>query len=100
MRKKSYPDVHHIRLQPDAVGSAWHMRKESGSATAQDRIDRLKAIRRRLGWSEEVCAYHLGVTYSTLNRWERGESLPRSRLVLTAIDRFIAKYQKEQPERG
>ena len=66
----------------------------------QKRIDRLKAVRRRLGWSEEVCAYHLGVTYSTLNRWERGESLPKSRVVLNAIDRFIAKYQKAQPERG
>ena len=85
---------------PDAVGFASQMPKGSGPTTAQERIDRLKTIRRRLGWSEEVCAYRLGVTYSTLNRWERGESLPRSRLVLTAIDHFIAKYQKEQPERG
>lgn len=76
------------------------MPRGSGPTAVQERIDRLKAIRRRFGWSEEVCAYHLGVTYSTLNRWERGESLPRSRLVLTAIDHFIAKYQKEQPERG
>jgi DNA-binding transcriptional regulator YiaG len=76
------------------------MPKGAELAAVQDRIDRLKAVRKRLGWSEEVCAYHLGVTYSTLNRWERGESLPRSRLVLTAIDHFIAKYQKGQPERG
>ena len=76
------------------------MPKGSGSVSVQKRINQLKAIRRRLGWSEEVCAYHLGVTYSTLNRWERGESLPRSRLVLTAIDHFIAKCQKGQPERG
>ena len=68
--------------------------------TVQERLERLKVVRQALGWSEEVCAYHLGVTYSTLNRWERGESLPRSRLVLTAIDHFIAKYQKAQPERG
>ena len=80
---------------PDAVGFASQMPKGLGLAAAQDRIDRLKAIRRRLGWSEEVCAYRLGVTYSTLNRWERGETLPRSRLVLTAIDHFITKYQKE-----
>jgi DNA-binding transcriptional regulator YiaG len=56
----------------------------------QEKIKQLKAIRKQLGWSEEVCAYHLGVTYSTLNRWERGESLPRSRLVLKAIEQFIA----------
>lgn len=30
---------------------------------------------------------------------KQGESLPRSRLVLTAIDHFIATYQKAQPER-
>ena len=76
------------------------MPRGSGPAAVQERIDRLKAVRRRLGWSEEVCAYHLGVTYSTLNRWERGESLPKSRVVLNAIDRFLAKYQKAQPERG
>lgn len=76
------------------------MPKGSELAAVQERVDRLKAIRRRLGWSEEVCAYHLGVTYSTLNRWERGESLPRSRVVLMAIDHFIAKYQKAQSERG
>ncbi len=76
------------------------MPKGSEPATVQERIDQLKTIRRRLGWSEEVCAYHLGVTYSTLNRWERGASLPRSRLVLIAIHHFIAKYQKAQPEGG
>ena len=76
------------------------MPKGSESTAIQERIDRLKAVRRRLGWSEEVCAYRLGVTYSTLNRWERGASLPKSRVVLNAIDRFLVKYQKEQPERG
>ena len=60
----------------------------------KERIERLKAIRKQLRWSEEVCAYHLGVAYSTLNRWERGESMPKSRVVLGAIDRFIARYGK------
>lgn len=67
---------------------------------ARDKIKRLKTIRKQLGWSEEVCAYHLGVTYSTLNRWERGASLPRSRLVLKAVDRFIARHRKGELERG
>ena len=60
----------------------------------KQRIEHLMAIRKQLGWSEEVCAYHLGITYSTLNRWERGESTPKSRVVLGAIDRFIARYGK------
>jgi len=40
------------------------------------------------------------VTYSTLNRWERGESFPKSRVVLKAIDHFLAKYGKDRIERG
>ena len=67
---------------------------DTTSLYTKERIERLKAIRKRLGWSEEVCAYHLGVAYSTLNRWERGESIPKSRAVLVAIDRFIARYGK------
>ena len=62
------------------------------TSSVQGKIGHLKTIRKRLGWSEEVCAYHVGVTYSTLNRWERGESSPKSRLMLKAIDQFIAKY--------
>jgi len=66
----------------------------------QGKIERLKAIRQTLGWSEEVCAYRLGVTYSTLNRWERGASVPKSRVVVKAIDRFLAKYGTDRFERG
>lgn len=73
---------------------------DGAERAAKEKIGRLKAIRKALGWSEEVCAYQLGVTYSTLNRWERGESLPRSRLVLEAIDRFISTYSKGRVERG
>jgi len=79
----------------DAVGFGMQM----DTAAVREKIERLKAIRQALGWSEEVCAYHLGVTYSTLNRWERGESLPRSRVVLKAIDQFLVKYGKKQSER-
>ena len=60
----------------------------------QAKLAHLRVIRERLGWSEETCAHHLGVTYSTLNRWERGEALPRSQVVLSAIDLFIATYGK------
>ena len=67
---------------------------DTSSVDVKGRIEQLRAIRRHLGWSEEFCAYQLGVTYSTLNRWERGASLPRSRAVLGAVDRFIAKYSK------
>lgn len=68
-------------------------------AGIKDKIDRLRALRKQLGWSEELCAHELGVTYSTLNRWERGESLPKSRLVLQAIEQFIVKYGSAKSER-
>lgn len=82
-----------------AIECGMHM-DTAGTSTVQAKIEHLQAIRKRLGWSEEVCAYHVGVTYSTLNRWKRGESSPRSRLVLEAIDRFIAKYGHEGFDKG
>ena len=71
------------------------MGRESGSSI-QGKIERLKAIRQRLGWSEETCAHYLGVTYSTLNRWERRASYPRSQVVVNAINHFLAKYGKQE----
>ena len=65
---------------------------DRAEAVVKEKIEHLRAIRKQLGWSEETCAHELGVTYSTLNRWERGESLPKSRVVLKAIDQFIAKH--------
>lgn len=75
------------------------MRKR-GDVDVRDKIARLSAIRKRLGWSEEVCAYHPGVTSSTLNRWERGESFPKSRVVFKAIEQFITRHGKGQFEGG
>lgn len=65
----------------------------------RQQIDQLKALRRRLGWSEETCAHHLGVTYATLNRWERGECFPKSQLVLHAIEQFLEHYGTGQSRR-
>ena len=70
----------------------------SGAGEIPHKIEQLRSVRQALGWSEETCAHHLGVTYSTVNRWERGESLPKSRVVLNAIDHFIARYGKHQLE--
>ena len=64
------------------------------SESVSQKIQRLKAVRQTVGWSEEVCAHRLGVTYCTLNRWERGESLPKSRVVVDAIDRLLAEYEQ------
>jgi transcriptional regulator with XRE-family HTH domain len=36
----------------------------------------LKAMRQRRGWTLEQVAFHVGVTVSTVSRWERSESWP------------------------
>ena len=36
----------------------------------------LKAMRRRRGWTLEQVAFHVGVTVSTVSRWERSERWP------------------------
>ncbi len=73
--------------------------QDSPVASLQEKIQQLKKVRQKLGWSEEKCAHFLGVTYGTLNRWERGESLPRSEVILRAIDQFIAD-NSERPDLG
>ncbi len=62
------------------------------TALTKRKLEQLAAIRKHLGWSEERCAHELGVTYATLSRWERGEALPRSQVVLNAIGAFIAVH--------
>ncbi|MFQ5353306.1 MAG: helix-turn-helix domain-containing protein [Thermodesulfobacteriota bacterium] len=38
--------------------------------------ERIKKIRLSLGWSQERLARELGVSFSTVNRWERGRTSP------------------------
>lgn len=36
----------------------------------------IRSLRTRLGWSQEKLARELGVSYSTISRWERGQGEP------------------------
>lgn len=38
--------------------------------------EEIKQIRKRLRWSQEQLARELGLSFSTISRWERGESHP------------------------
>lgn len=71
-----------------------------GDEAIRAKLQQLSAVRKALGWSEETCAHHLGITYSTLNRWERGETLPRSQAILHAIDQFIAQHTPSLHQEG
>jgi Fic family protein/DNA-binding XRE family transcriptional regulator len=49
--------------------------------------DRLKAIIKASGWSQEQLALHLSVTFATINSWINGKSNPRAK-ALAKIERL------------
>lgn len=46
--------------------------------------DKVKELRKKLGISQEKLAARLGVSFSTVNRWEKGHAKPS----YLALDRF------------
>jgi len=47
-------------------------------------------IRQQLGLSQEDLARQLGVSYATVNRWEKGHNIP-SRLARAQLNAFCEK---------
>jgi putative transcriptional regulator len=54
----------------------------------------IKEVRKQLGFSQEDLAHKLGVSFSTINRWENKKSSP-SRLAKAQFDRLV-NDMKEQ----
>lgn len=52
--------------------------------------DDIKRLRKTLGWSQERFARELGVSFCTVNRWERGRTSP-SPMALQALRYFHEK---------
>lgn len=52
--------------------------------------EQLKALRRQHGWSQEDLTRELGVSFSTVNRWENGKAKP-SRLAQKGIQALTIK---------
>lgn len=50
----------------------------------------IRTLRERLGLSQEKLAASLGVSFQTVNRWERGHAKP-SQLALNAIEQKLAE---------
>ena len=57
---------------------------------SQDTPGLIRALRQRLGLSQEKLAATLGVSFQTVNRWERGHAKP-SQLALSAIEQQLEK---------
>ena len=53
----------------------------------------VKEVRRQLSLSQEGLARELGVSYTTINRWEKGLSKP-SKLAKIQFDSFFDKMMK------
>ena len=56
--------------------------------------DDIKRLRTNLSWTQERLARELGVSFSTVNRWERGKSRP-SPLALGTLTKLGAAHRNE-----
>ena len=61
-------------------------------ASGKDRADTIKRLRIKLGLTQEQFAAKVGVTFSTVNRWEAGRSRP-SPLAWREIERLSEQVQ-------
>jgi putative transcriptional regulator len=62
----------------------------------KQKID-IRAIRLRLGFTQEDLARKLGLSLSTVSKWEQGVTAP-SRLAREKIDRFLKRELKKTAE--
>jgi len=62
-------------------------------ASGKDRADTIKRLRIKLGLTQEQFAAKVGVTFSSVNRWEAGRSRP-SPLAWREIERLSEQVQK------
>lgn len=58
--------------------------------------DRIKKVRGRLGLTQERLAEALGVSFATVNRWEKGRSKP-SQLAWTRISQMLGEQPGSEP---
>ena len=58
-------------------------------------IAALKKLREEKGWSQEDLAHELGVSFSTINRWENGKTKP-SKMAQAHINRLLFQVQKRR----
>lgn len=60
---------------------------------------RIKSMRKRLGLSQEELAQRLGVSFTSVNRWENGQTKP-SKLAKRQIDLLCKESEKLQDALG
>ena len=60
--------------------------------------EKVRALRQRMGWSQEDLAREIGVSLSTIQRWETKGSKP-IRLARLKLEELWQEIEEEQPER-
>jgi transcriptional regulator with XRE-family HTH domain len=55
--------------------------------------DEIRALRVRLGLTQEQMAQRMGVSFATINRWENGKMTPRG-LYARALDDLAHQHPK------
>ena len=63
--------------------------------TRQDVSDMVRELRTALGLTQEQFAARIGVTFSTVNRWENGRGIP-SPLAMKQIEQLRATADKDR----
>jgi DNA-binding transcriptional regulator YiaG len=64
---------------------------ERKNLTAEAAAEAVRGIRLRLGFTQEQLAHALGITVSTVNRWENAHARP-SALAWTALGTLAARH--------
>lgn len=60
---------------------------------SDDYSKHIKSLRQKLGLSQEELAHKLGVSFTSVNRWENGQTKP-SKLAKKQIDLLSKKTEK------
>ncbi len=60
--------------------------------------EKVRALRQRMSWSQEDLAREVGVSLSTVQRWETKDSKP-IRLARLKLEELWQETEEEQPER-
>ena len=59
-----------------------------------DFAEKVKIVRENLKISQEKMAQLLGVSFSTVNRWEQGKALPSYATIFTTTKRDLTKRDR------
>jgi len=70
-----------------------------GEKPGEDYAERIKRLRGELGLTQQVLAYRLGVSYTTVNRWENEQTKP-SRLYWNQLQQLEMRVAEESAPYG